>query len=130
MAWIGPRNPGAKALERLREEVGREMVAMTEELAADAAKDAPRLPEAEHRARHGEQAHLQDSVSAVVRAEGPERVVGEVTFDAFYAAWVHEDTTDKHPHGGRSKFLGSNLSRLVPGYRERLAAASRRAMRG
>lgn len=129
MAHTGTLTPGADALERIKREVRKEMVDVANDLAEAAAKDAPRLDEAEHRERHGDEPHLADSVEVTVRkVRNKNRVEAEVRFPVFYAAWLHEEMQWKHPRGGRAKYLMVNTIAMVAPFRRRLAAASRRAL--
>lgn len=57
-----------------------------------------------------------------------------VIFDTPYAAKLHEDQRLKHPHGGKAKYLESNLTAMIPKLegilasevRKRVGAQSRR----
>lgn len=108
--------PGEDALRRVRVAIEREMNLIVEDLLGRAQRDAPVLT-----------GRLRASGDAQVHDRG-EKIVGEVSFSTPYAAYQHEHTELKHPQGGRSKYLEANLIAMVPDYRERLAAAAKRAI--
>lgn len=52
-----------------------------------------------------------------------------IIFDGPYAAKQHEDQALKHPRGGRSKYLESNLLAIVPGLEGVVASEVTAAMK-
>jgi hypothetical protein len=88
-----------------------------EDLMARAVHDAP-----------VEEGTLRASASLEVH-DGPTGPTAVVAFDTPYAARQHEETTWKHPRGGRSKYLESNLTGMASEYRRVLTDAMRRALR-
>ncbi len=64
----------------------------------------------------------------LVRTPLTGRLEAEVTFDTPYAAKQELDQRLKHPRGGRSAYLGSNVKRLIPEHRGKLSDAVRRVV--
>jgi hypothetical protein len=114
---------GMDAFHRGVREVEVEVGKIVEEILRAAQADAPI-----------ETTRLRDSGSADVRTElhgELGRVVGEITFSAFYAAWQHENLNYSHTYGipgGRSKYLEANVIAKLPEIRPRLQAAWKRGI--
>lgn len=57
-----------------------------------------------------------------------DRITATISFNTPYAAIQHEDTSFRHPRGGKAKYLEDPLKAEAPKMRSRLNAAFRRAL--
>lgn len=86
------------------------------DLAGQAARDAPI-----------EEGTLRGAATVELEV-GPQGVEVVVAFPLVYAARQHEETSWKHPVGGKAKYLEDPLKAMLPRYERALAAAVARGL--
>lgn len=117
------------ARRRAHEAAEETLQLVAEDLAGRAARDAPIS------AAPSDGGGTLRGTAAVGEIEEAETASGsslsiEVSFSTVYAARQHEEVTWKHPHGGKAKYLESNLLAMGPRYERVLAAKVKEALGG
>ena len=100
----------------LRRAVEREMNALATDVLAEAKRQVP-----------VDKGVLRRSGTKDIGWSG-DRITATVSFNTPYAAVQHEDTSFRHPRGGKAKYLEDPLKQYAPQMRTRLNAAFRKAL--
>lgn len=76
-------------------------------------------------AEHADFGEAIAAAVAMARAGNLRSFVAEIRFPLVYAARQHEETTWRHPRGGKAKYLEDPLKENAPRYEGALSAAIR-----